>query len=60
LYSIGSNGLPVATKAVPSVHLIASYGVTSILECGFDNGRMIGFSWALFIVSIAYYVKLPA
>jgi len=44
LYSIGSNGLPVATKAVPSVHLIASYGVTSILECGFDNGRMIGFS----------------
>ena len=40
--STGSNGLPVATSAAPSVHAIRSAGIASALEVGLDSGMMIG------------------
>src|SRR5215213_3283087 len=41
-YSTGSNGLPVATSARPSVHRIRSAGTASALDVGLDSGMMIG------------------
>ena len=38
----GSNGLPVATSARPSVHARTWAGVASQREVGFESGRMIG------------------
>ena len=46
-WSTGGNGLPVATRARPSVQRSRSSGSASHLEVGFDSGRMIGRStWA--------------
>ncbi|CJW30427.1 Uncharacterised protein [Streptococcus pneumoniae] len=44
LYVTGSNGLPVATSALPSVHSIKSAGFASASGVGFDIGKMIGLS----------------
>src|SRR5215213_1859643 len=41
-YSTGSNGLPVATSARPSVHRIRSAGTASAFDVGLDSGMMIG------------------
>ena len=40
----GSNGDPVATTALPSVHKYAFSGVHSALDVGLDIGIMIGFA----------------
>ena len=37
-----SNGLPVATSALPSVQAMRSAGWASHLEVGFDSGKMMG------------------
>src|SRR3954451_11612979 len=46
-WTTGGNGLPVATRARPSVQRIRSAGSASAFEVGLDSGMMIGRStWA--------------
>ncbi len=40
--STGANGLPVATRAWPSVQVSTSAGSASAFEVGLDSGMMIG------------------
>lgn len=50
LYSTGGNGLPVATRTLPSVQLKRSSGTASCSRVGLLNGRIIG-RWTCFAIS---------
>ena len=59
-WTTGSNGLPVATRARPSVQAIRSAGTASALEVGLDSGMITGRStWAAIWRTIAS-VNAPA
>src|SRR3712207_8427157 len=58
-WSTGGNGLPVATRARPSVQAIRSSGSASHREVGLDSGRMIGRSAAAVIVRTIGSLKAP-
>jgi len=55
----GSNGDPVATTALPLVHLYASTGVHSALDVGFDIGMITGRSLNVAMVVMSSSVNKP-
>ena len=57
--STGPNGLPVATRAAPSVQASRFSGVCSASTVGFDIGRMIGRSQCSCIERMTCSVKAP-
>ena len=58
-YLVGENGLPVAIKARPSVHFTRLDGIASLLEVGFDSGKIAGRSTCLAISRTISSVKAP-
>ena len=65
LWVTGANGLPVATRARPSVQASRSAGTASHIEVGLDSGRTTGRStWAamslmMFSVNAPPWVEAP-
>ncbi|MNE67104.1 hypothetical protein D3C80_1626940 [compost metagenome] len=55
----GSNGLPVATSALPSVQAIMSCGVASTRDVGLDSGITIGRAQCLCISRMISSVNNP-
>ena len=57
--STGANGLPVATRARPSVQSRTWAGVASVREVGLESGKMIGVGVASAIARTTSSVKTP-
>ena len=57
--STGGKGLPVATRAAPSVQRITSAGSASAWEVGLESGMITGISQPACMVRTTSSVKIP-
>src|SRR5215471_9188005 len=56
---MGSNGLPVAINARPSVQVIKSAGVASLFDVGLESGKISGCSANVAMLRIIFSVNAP-
>ena len=59
LTSTGEKGLPVPTRARPSLQRSRSAGVASAFEVGFESGKIIGRAVCLAISRTIFSVNAP-